>query len=117
MNTRLLVSEVDGRWLSICLAEVVDEETTRFELQYQLEWSSGGFTFVSDNEWITSCRIALSEAYSTAHLPGTLISKEGNLSLSIRRLGNGIYSLDVLAIPNMAIDDRIEFSLDRFRLA
>ncbi len=76
---------------------------------FNLPWCSGGFEFQSSKEALVRFVQQIDNSRNCTDGEIVYLSHEGNLEVKVRPRKSGQLDLVVLGIPNMAMDDRIEF--------
>jgi len=76
---------------------------------FNLPWCSGGYELQSSKEALDRFIQQIDSAHSCQDEEIVYLSHEGNLEVKVRPRKTGQLEIVVLGIPNMAMDDRIEF--------
>jgi hypothetical protein len=79
---------------------------------FNLPWCSGGFELQSSKEALDRFVQQINNSQNDTDEEIIFLSHEGNLEVKVRPRKSGQLDIVVLGIPNMAMDDRIEFEFE-----
>lgn len=84
----------------------------RVSLEFTLSWAKGAFEFITSEYRIHEFVRAIVEMNGGESGSFSYINDEGNIEITVMPTGRGDATIDLVGIPNMAKDERLEFEVE-----
>lgn len=84
----------------------------RISLDFDLQWAKGSFESITSENRIHEFMRAIVAMNGGNAGSFSFMNDEGNLEITVKPTGRGDAIMEIIAIPNMAKDDRVEFEVE-----
>lgn len=84
----------------------------QLEFDFALGWANGKVEFVCSKDRLAKFQESLDKHRAGEEVSHCFINEDGNLEITLTGLNTGLCQFQVIAIPKMTDDDRIEFSFE-----
>jgi len=106
------IHSTDGRRFEIRTLGRTTWGDEQLEFLFDLGWANGKVEFVCSKDRLAKLQESLDKHHAGEEINDCFINEDGNLEITLTGLSTGLCRFQIIAIPKMTDDDRIEFSFE-----